>query len=216
MADEALSVLMGGHASGHGGLGLVRVQFLLRMELTSLPVQDEGDSYSLPPTPDDDDVLRSAGSTSVTPFTPCTSIVGSDKVKAEAASMTPSRASTPKSRSISKRTLQEAFAEGSAKENQILERLGTQKHERAIGELELKRRKLENKAMEKQHQREREREQHEFRMLQMRMMMSRNQQAAPMMMQSQNPSSFEGLGLMAELNDTGLPSESSSLSSYPV
>jgi hypothetical protein len=212
LADEALLVLMGGHASGHGGLGLVCVQFLLWMELTSLPVQDEGDSYSLLPTPNDDDVLRSAGSTSVTPFTPCTSIVGSDKVKAEAASMTPSRASTPKSRSISKRTLQEAFAEGSVKENQILECLGTQKHERAIGELELKHRKLENKAMEKQHQRE----QHEFRMLQMCMMMSWNQQAAPMMMQSQNPSLFEGLGLMAELNDTGLPSESSSLSSYPV
>jgi hypothetical protein len=215
LADEALSVLMGGH--GHGGLGLVRVWFLLRMELTSLPVQDEGDPYSLPPTPDDDDVLCSAGSTSLTPFTPCTSIVGSCKVKAEAASKTPSRASTPKSRPISKRTLQEAFAEGSAKENQMFERMGTQKHERAIGELELKRRKLENKAMEKQHQCEREREQHEFRMMKMRMMMSQNQQAAPMMMQSQNPSSFEGLGLMAELNDTGLPSESSaSLSPYPV
>jgi hypothetical protein len=114
-----------------------------------------------------------------------------------------------------KRSLQDAFAEGSAKENQIFERLGTQKHERAIGELELKRRKLENKAMEKQHQREREREQHEFRMMQMRMMMSQNQQAMPRVMQPQDPS-LEGLGLMAELNGdmAPLPSESSSLTSF--
>ena len=98
-----------------------------------------------------------------------------------------------------KRTLQDAFAKGSAKDSEVLERLGTQKHERAIGELELKRCKLENKAMEEQHQREREREQHEFRMMQMRIMMSQNQRAAPAMMQPQNQPSFDGLGLMAEL-----------------
>ena len=57
---------------------------------------------------------------------------------------------------------------------------------------------LENKAMEKQHQRECEHEQHEFRMLQMRMMISQNRQGASVM-QSQNPPSFEGFGLMAEL-----------------
>ena len=96
-----------------------------------------------------------------------------------------------------KRTLQDAFAKGSAKDSEVLERLGTQKHERAIGELKLKRRKLENKAMEKQHQRERE--QHEFRMMQMRIIMSQNQRAAPVMMQPQNQPSFDGLGLMAEL-----------------
>jgi hypothetical protein len=62
--------------------------------------------------------------------------------------------------------------------------LGTQKHEHAIGELELKRHKLENKAMEKQHQHECEREQHEFWMMKMHMIMFQNQQAAPMMMQS--------------------------------
>jgi hypothetical protein len=104
---------------------------------------------------------------------------------------------------------------GNAKENQILERLGTQKHERHIGELELKRRKLEHKAMEKQHQREREREQHEFRMMQMRMMMSQNQQAMPRLMQPQDPL-LEGLGLMAELNGATLPSESSSLTSFNI
>ena len=111
---------------------------------------------------------------------------------------------------MSKRTLQDAFAEGSAKDNQILDRLGTQKHERALGEMELKRRKLENKVMEKQHQREREREQHEFRMMQMRIMMSQSRQTAPTM-QSQNPSLFEGFGLMAELNDAASTSESPSL-----
>ena len=94
-----------------------------------------------------------------------------------------------------KHTLPDAFAEGSAKDSEVLERLGTQKHERAIGELELKCRKLENKAMEKQHQRE----QHEFRMMQMRIMMSQNQRAALAMMQPQNQPSFDGLGLMAEL-----------------
>jgi hypothetical protein len=119
-----------------------------------------------------------------------------------------------------KRTLQDAFAEGSAKENIILERLGAQKHERAIGELELKRRKLENKAMEKQHQREREREQHEYRMLQMRLMMSQNQLGAaarPPTMQAHNPPLFDGYGLMTELNADSVPSEDPlpSLSSYP-
>jgi hypothetical protein len=117
--------------------------------------------------------------------------------------------STQKSRATTKRTFQDVFAEGSAKENQMLERLGTQKHERALGEQELKRRKLEHKAMEKQHQREREREQHEFRMMQMRMMMSQNSQAAPTAIQSQNQPSFETFGLMAELNDAILPSGSS-------
>jgi hypothetical protein len=177
-----------------------------------LLVQDEGDPYSLRTTPDVEDVLRSAGSTSVTPFTPLTSTTGTDKVKAEAPSKTPSRAGTPKSRLMLKRTLQDAFAEGSAKENQVLERLGTQKHERAIGELELKRRKLENKAMEKQHQREHEREQHEFHMMQMRMMMSQQSVSMrlPSMMQPQNQPSLEGFGLMAELNAAVLPSESPS------
>jgi hypothetical protein len=66
---------------------------------------------------------------------------------------------------MTKRTFQDVFAEGSAKENQMLERLGTQKHKRALGEQELKHHKLEHKVMEKQHQRERECEQHEFRMM---------------------------------------------------
>jgi hypothetical protein len=105
-----------------------------------------------------------------------------------------------------KRTLQDTFAEGTAREAEVLERLGTQKHERAIIELELKRRKLENKAMEKQHQREREREQHEFRMMQMRMRMSQNPQAAPGMMQPQDQLSLHDFGLMDELNGPSLPS----------
>jgi hypothetical protein len=115
---------------------------------------------------------------------------------------------------MAKRSLKDVFAEGSMKDNQMLERLGTQRHERAMGEQELKRRKLEQRGMEKRHQREREHEQHEFHMLQMRMMMSRNQQgagAAAAMMQSptQTQPSYEGLGLLAELNDGLIPSSSS-------
>src|SRR6266852_5317803 len=118
-------------------------------------------------TPDVDGVISSSGST------PLTSAANSAPVKYEAIFKTPSRSGTLKSRLTLKCSLQDAFAEGSAKESQILERLGTQKHERAIGELELKRRKLENKAMERQHQHE----QHKFHMMQMQMMMSQNQQA---------------------------------------
>ena len=99
----------------------------------------------------------------------------------------------------------------------MLERLGTQKHERALGEQELKRRKLEQKVIERQHQREREREQHqreverereqhEYRMLQMRMVMLQCSQGAPVM---QNQPSFDGFGLLAELNDPTLSSASS-------
>ena len=121
------------------------------------------------------------------PFT----TAGSSKVKAEATFKMPSRASTPRSRTM-KRTLQDAFAEGSAKDSEVLKRLGTQKHEHAIGELELKCCKLENKAMEKQHQRE----QHKF-----------HDEPEPAMMQSQNQPSFDGLGLMAELNGATLQSE---------
>jgi hypothetical protein len=138
-----------------------------------------------------------------------------------------------------KRTFQDVFAEGSVKDNQTLERLGTQRHERALGDQELKRKKLEQKTMEKQHQRERERdqhqrerdrerdqhererereqherarerEQHEFRMLRMQLMISQNAHGAPASMQPPNQPSFEGFGLMAELGDASiLPSESS-------
>ena len=100
------------------------------------------------------------------------------------------------------------FGEESAKDNQVLKHLETQKHERAIGELELKRCKLENKAMEKQHQRECERKQHELCMMQMRMMMSQGWQTV-LAIQSQNHPLFKELGLMAELNDATKPSESS-------
>jgi hypothetical protein len=185
------------------------VSFLDAIDL--MFVQGEGGS-DMPATLDSDDVFRSAGSTSATPLT---SSVDSGKVKYDSVSKTPSRASTPKSRSMLKHTLQDAFAEGSAKENQILERLGTQKHERAIGELELKRRKLENKAMEKQHQHEREREQHEFCMLQMQLMMTQNRQQTAPTMQPQPQSSLNGFGLMAELTGSVLPSESSSSLSTP-
>jgi hypothetical protein len=93
--------------------------------------------------------------------------------------------------------------DSSAKDSDMLGQLGTQKHERTLGMQDLKRRKLEQISLEKQHQRERERDQHEYRMLQMRVAMSRNEQSTP---------SFNGLGLMAELNEGLLPSGSS----YPI
>jgi hypothetical protein len=103
--------------------------------------------------------------------------------------------------------LQDAFTEGTVRDNQTIERLGAQKHERAIGELELKRRKLENKAMDKQHQRE----QHEFRMLQMQLMMTQNQQTAP---QSQPQLALDSFGLISDLLPPP-PSGSSSSHSTP-
>jgi len=144
------------------------------------------------------------------------STTGSGKVKADAKPLS----GTQKSRATTKRAFQDVFAEGSVKENEMLERLGTQKHERALGEQELKRRKLEQKVIERQHQRERkceqhqrevereqrEREQHEYRMLQMRMVMLQRSQGAPVM---QNQPSFDGFGLLAELNDPTLSSASS-------
>jgi hypothetical protein len=171
-------------------------------------VQDDGGSYSLATTPDLDDAMRAAGSTSATPIT---STSDSTKVKYEALSKTPSQCGTPKVRSTLKCKLPDTYNEDTAKEDEMLDRLGTQKHERAIGELELKRRKLENKAMEKQHQRDSKREQHKFRMMQIQVMLSQNQRNALAMMQSQNQSVLEGFGLMAELNDPTLPSGSSLL-----
>jgi hypothetical protein len=70
--------------------------------------------------------------------------------------------------------------------------------------------------MEKQHQCEHEHEQYEFHMMQMQIMMSQNWQATLMTMPSQNQPLFKGFSLMGELNDATLPSESSSLSPYPI
>jgi hypothetical protein len=116
--------------------------------------------------PDRNDPICSASPTSVTPFT---SAAGSSRVKSDAASKKSFWASTlgPKLGLLLKCTLQNVFADRSAKEHQILKRLGMQKHECAIGELELKCRKLENKAMKEQHQWEWEWEQHEYCMMQM-------------------------------------------------
>ncbi len=87
-----------------------------------------------------------------------------------------------KPRPTTKRSYQDTLAETAIKENEALERIGTLKHERMIGELDLKCLKLENQALDKRHQREREREQHEFRMMQMQLMISQNPQAAASVM----------------------------------
>jgi hypothetical protein len=117
---------------------------------------------------------------------------------AEPSSRAPS--SSHKSRATTKRTLKEIFEEGSAREDQIIDRLRAEKHERMIANQDLKRRKLDQKGMEAQHQREREREQHEYRMLQMRMVMAQRGVSV-----TQTPQSLEGFGLLDELNSTALP-----------
>ena len=110
------------------------------MSFISLPVQDEADLYGLGITPDaDDDSTHSPSSISVTPLT---SAASSSKVKPKLFSTTSSQAGTPK-RSLLKQTLQDAFAEGSARESETLERLRTQKHECVLVELELKHCKLD-------------------------------------------------------------------------
>jgi len=134
------------------------------MQLILLFVQDEGGSFSLPTMPNDDDIICSVASTSATLLT---STADSSKAKSESISKTPSRSSTPRSRSNMKHTLQDVFAKGTAREDEMHEHLGIQKHEHAIGQLELKHQRLENQVMEKQHQCECKCKQHEFRMLQM-------------------------------------------------
>lgn len=182
-----------------------------RYHIISDLVQNEGD-YSLCTTPDRDDTAHSASPMFSTPFT---SVAGGSKLRDDSVSKTPSRASTPgsKPRGNLKRTLQEALAEGSVKESQAIERLGSQKHERVLRELDLKRQKLENRALEQQHQREREREQHEFRMMQMQIIMSQNQQAVPGAMQAQT--SLGSFGLMGNL-DPALASGSPSATSFSM
>jgi hypothetical protein len=214
-----------------------------------IAIQDDGEfpspaTTSWPSLDLNDPIISSASTpaepthshpTPPTASEPLTSTAGNTNVKAEVTSKMPF--GTQKSRAATKRTFQDVFTDGSAKDNQVLERLGTQKHERVLGEQELKRQKLEQKAMDKQHQREREREQgvrerereqgerererernqhererereqHEFRMLKMRMMISQNSHGASVVTQSQNQPSFEGFGLMAELNDVSLPPDS--------
>lgn len=128
-----------------------------------------------------------------------------DKVKTEATSKTSSSVHTGRSKVATKRTIKDLLAEGTAKEAEVLERLGAQKHERAIIELELKRRKLEQKALEKKHAREREHEQHEYRMARMQMLLAQNQQGASTSVRSSGQSLYEGLGLMDGLTDSSLP-----------
>jgi hypothetical protein len=161
------------------------------MDVTDIvAIQDEGVSSLQTPSwasPDLDNVNFSVASTPANSNynspTACASTVGNSRVTTDARSRTPS--STQKSRATTKHTIQDMFTEGSAKENEILDHLWTQRHEQALGEQELKCRKLDHKALEKQHQRE----QHEYRMLQI-WVMAQNSQAAPMAMQPQDQPSL--------------------------
>lgn len=192
------------------------------LDAIDLVDQDGGASHSLATTPDVDELC----STPTTSVTPITSISDGIKVKYDTPSKTSSRTGTPKPISSLKLNLQEAFAKGSAKEDQMYELFGTQRHERVIRELNLKERRLEAKTLEKQYQRERERElhqrerereqqQHQLRMLQMQMMMTQgqNQRVLPAMaamMQPPNQPPLDGFSLMPDPGEAVLPSGSSS------
>jgi hypothetical protein len=125
--------------------------------------------------------------------------------KPMSSSRTPS--SSFPSRALTKRSLKDIFAEGSVRDAELIERLGAQKHERALGQLELKRRKLEQKELEERHRREQQHEEHEYRMMQMRVMMAQRPTDAPPMPQppAQSQAPFEGFGLLNELNSGVLP-----------
>ena len=49
---------------------------------------------------------------------------------------------------LTKQSIKDIFVDGSAQENKMIEHLGAQKHECALGQLELKCRKLEQKELE--------------------------------------------------------------------
>ena len=89
----------------------------------------------------------------------------------------------------------------------MIERLGAQKHERALVQMELKRRKLEQKELEERHRCEQQHEEHEFRMMQMRVMMAQRPTGASPVAQppAQSQAAFEGFGLLSELNSGVLP-----------
>lgn len=79
----------------------------------------------------------------------------------------------------------------------MINRLRAEKHEHAITKDELKHRKLDQKVLKAQHQRE----QHEFQMMQMCLVMA--QRGVSMGQSSaQIEPSFEGLGLLDQLNAT--------------
>jgi hypothetical protein len=90
--------------------------------------------------------------------------------------------------------------------------MGSQKHERVIAELELKRQRLDHKATRERYQREREREQHEFRMLQWRVA-QRAPGVASALTLPQDPGSLD-FGLMG-VADTTPDLSSSSLVPFP-
>ena len=190
------------------------------MCLIWLFAQGEDSSLSLPTTPIYDTTFSglSAGTSTVPPFTPTPD---SSRPRYETVSKPSSRAGTPglKPRPTTKCSYQDTLAETAIKENEALERIGTLKHERMIGELDLKRLKLENQALDKRHQREHEREQHEFRMMQMQLMISQNPQAAASVMMQSRDLTSQGPGqfkFIPELDAATLPSgSSSSLPSLP-
>ena len=108
--------------------------------------------------------------------------------------------SVPRSRSMSKRGFKEIFEEGLVREVEMIDYLRAEKHEHAIAKDELKHWKLNQKVLEAQHQHE----QHEFWMMQMHLVMAQRGVSTGQSSAQIEPS-FEGLGLLDQLNAT-LPS----------
>lgn len=172
--------------------------------ITTLAIQDSHFAF-----PVDDNITSASCSTPAKPVhSHHDSLVSSthDSVPLSRKPSSSAKSKAAMTQKCSLTSLKDVFAEGSARENQMLEHLGAQKHERAIGEQELK-------VMERQHQRECKHEQHEYRMMQMHIVMAQNQRATP---SSGSQPPYEGLGLMAELNDALLPPDSSFPQQYSV
>ena len=178
LANEAHSVLMGGRTLIGSDLVCCGVRVVTQTDLAA--IQDEDDlpplfpeTFPVRPDDTDDDILAFSGSTPARPdhtqddtlasSTPrlSTPLVTNHMVKAEAAPTGRTPSSLTKSKTSAKRTsgtvkdVTEVFAEGSIRDARTVERLGTQKHERALGELELRRRRIDQKTLDRRHQRER-------------------------------------------------------------
>ena len=90
-----------------------------------LLVQDEDDLYNLHTMPDAADSDEGICLPSSTSTTPSTSGSGSLSTRTKTTSKMPSQASTPRLRTMTKWSLQDAFAEESVKDSQMLGHLGT-------------------------------------------------------------------------------------------
>jgi hypothetical protein len=152
LADKAHLVLLGGHKRTNSDTVCMWLSLWIHIRLiTILAIQDLHFAFSV----DDNTIASASFSTPAKPIHSChdsltLSTHDSFSSSKMLSSGTKSKVVTTQKRSLT--SLKDVFAEGTARENQMLKHLGVQKHKWAIGKQELKCRKLEQKAMEKQHQ----------------------------------------------------------------